>query len=199
MKRIAITGGIGVGKSSFCQTLTHHGHPVISADEKGKNAFQPSSSVYSLITELFQTPPHQPISTKYISEQIFNNPQLKKDFENIMHPYITQSILKEEDQMKKKGYSTIFYEIPLLFEKKLTNYFHVIILIVCKKKLQIQRVMNRFSLSTSQALNRIHSQMPETEKIKNSHILIENNQDLDHLKKSAKIVLKQLLQKGFIH
>ena len=198
MKRVAITGGIGVGKSSFCLTLTHYGHPVISADEEGKSALQTNSPVYSLIRQLFQLPAHQSVSTSYIAEKVFNNTQLKKDFENIMHPYIKQSILKKEKQIQQKGHSTIFYEIPLLFEQKLTNDFHFIILVICKKELQLKRVMNRFSLSQSQALRRIHSQMPEEEKIADSHIVIENNQSLDHLKKSAQRVLEKITKKGLI-
>ena len=188
MKKIAVTGGISVGKSSFCSILNQQGYPVISADEQAKKLLSPHSPCYPKILTLFNNPPQ--LTTKMMAQKIFSNSKLKVQLEACMHPYILQKIAEEEAQFK--AYDQVFYEIPLLFEKKLENRFHTVILVVCRTDLQIQRLMKRSQLSRSSAMQRIQSQMPQKEKLPKSDFIVENNKTLSALAHTAKHILTQL-------
>ncbi len=191
LKKVGITGGIGAGKSSFCDILAQLGYPVISADKQAKKALNPNSPCYAALLRLFNNPPH--LTPQMLAQKIFSDSKVKNQLESIMHPYIFQLIQQEEEKLKREHHSLIFYEIPLLFEKKLEKYFHFIILITCDENLQKKRVMKRFLLSESEAINRIHSQMSQQEKLSKSDFIVENNTTLDDLKKSANQILKKIM------
>lgn len=197
MKKIAVTGGIAVGKSSLCCILSRLGYPVISADSHAKKALSPNASIHSTILKLFQF--EKTLDPQVIAQKIFSYPRLKKQFEDIIHPWIIQSILTEEKEFKKKGCRVIFYEIPLLFEKNLESDFDFIVLVNCKKNIQKVRLMNRMSISKSQAEKRINSQWTQKEKFSKSDLIVDNNSKIDHLEKSALMIIKKFNLKKDSH
>lgn len=192
LKKIAVTGGIGVGKSSFCSILNQWGRPVISADEQAKKALSPNSPCYPDILKIFNNPPQ--LNAKIIAQKIFNNPKLKTQLEECMHPYILQKIIEETARFKE--HNQVFYEIPLLFEKNLENHFHFVILVICPEGLQKKRLMKRSQLSELEAVQRIQSQMPQEEKLPKSDFIVENNKTLTELTRTAKQVLMLLKKRG---
>ena len=192
MKKAAVTGGIAVGKSSLCRILADLGYPVISADEHTARALTPGSSVHSLILKLFHYPDDHILDRKIIAQKIFSDSKIKKKFENLIHPWITQSILKEEKEILKNSPAVVFYEIPLLFEKKLEDRFDVIILVDCPEEEQKKRLMSRMSLSHDEALQRIKAGGPKNKKLLKSHFVIQNNFTIKELKLSALNMIQSL-------
>ena len=189
MKKIGVTGGIGAGKTTFCSFLSQKGYPFISADEQAKKALSPKSPCYPALLKLF----HYPWTAGSIAQKVFSNPQLKTQFEAIVHPYILQRIQQQEDKLKKQNPPVIFYEIPLLFEKKLEKLFHFTVLITCSSYLQKKRVMKRSALSEKDIINRMKNQMPQKEKLPKSDFIVENNKTLNDLKISAQHILQCIL------
>ncbi len=191
--KVAITGGIGAGKSSMCQILIQQGFPVISADQQAQKALIKNSPIYSDILKLF--PNNLILDPKQIAEKIFSQPLLKKSFENIVHPYIFQCIKEEEKKIIQQGDRVIFYEIPLLFETDMFYYFNYIILITCPKELKIERVKKRMNIPEEQIFKRMFTQAQHDES--KVHFVVENSKSLKDLEKSTKDILHKLqLKKG---
>ena len=190
MIKIAITGGIGTGKSSLCRFFEDWGFPVISADKEARKALRKSSPLYTSLLKLFNKKTNESLDPKEISKEIFSNFSLKKQFESIVHPYIFECILQEEKKIK--NHSHIFYEIPLLFETNSLNYFNWIILVICSKNLQKERIITNMHLSSKEAQMRINAQEPQETKIEKSDIVIENNRSLEDLEQKAVDILKKL-------
>ena len=192
--KIAITGGIGAGKSSMCQILKQQGgFSVISADEQAAKALIEGSPAYSKIRQLF--PENPDLDSKQIAEKIFSQPSLKKDFEKIIHAHIFECIKEEERQLIQKGHTVIFYEMPLLFETNMSYYFNYIILVICSHNLKIERVKKRMNISEEQILKRISTQAQHDEN--KAHFVIENSKSLKDLEESTKNILQKLqLRKG---
>lgn len=188
--KIAVTGGIGAGKSSLCRFFKDWGWPVISADKEARKALAENSPLYPSLLKLFNKKPDESLNSKEIAREIFSNFSLKKKFESIVHPYIFKCILQKEEKLK--GHSHIFYEIPLLFETRLSSYFQWIVLVICSKKLQKERIITRMNLPPAEAQLRMDAQTNQKTKIKKSNIIVENNGSLDDLKKQALNVLKKL-------
>lgn len=190
MVKIAITGGIGTGKSSLCRFFEDWGFPVISADKEAHKALMAESPVYPSLLKLFNKKSTDSLNPKEIAKDIFSNLSLKKKFEDIMHPYIFESILQEEKKIK--NHSHTFYEIPLLFETNLMDYFNWIILVTCSKNLQKQRIIAKMHLSPAETQMRIDAQNPQETKTESSDIVIKNNGSLNDLKQKAEDILGKL-------
>ena len=188
--KIAVTGGIGAGKSSLCRFFKEWGWPVISADKEARKALAEDSPLSPSLLKLFNKKPNESLNSKEIAREIFSNFSLKKKFESIVHPYIFKCILQKEE--KFKDHSHIFYEIPLLFETHLSSYFNWIILVVCSKKLRKERIITSMNLSPREAQLRMDAQKDHKTKIKKSNIIVENNGSLEDLKKQAIDVLTKL-------
>ena len=186
--KVAVTGGIGSGKSTLCQHFKSLGFPVISADEQAAKGLKTNSPIYPDILKLFPT--NQELQPKKIAEEIFSKPLLKKSFEQIMHPYIFQCIKDEEEYLLKQNHRIIFYEIPLLFETNMSYHFNYIILITCPTDKRIKRVKEKMNISEDQILKRISAQVQHDEK--KAHFVIDNSKTLKELEKSAEDVLSQM-------
>ena len=189
MKKVAVTGGIGSGKSALCLIFQKWGQAVIYADAYSKQALDKNSTLYPKFLKLFQ---EKELKLDKIAEKIFSDSKLKQSYEKLIHPYIFQCIVEKENFLKKQGFPIIFYEIPLLFETRLSYYFDFIVLVVSTKKEQKERIMKKMNLSEKQALQRINSQIPYKEKIKKSHFIVKNSGSLSHLEVSAKRLMDSL-------
>ena len=187
MKRIGVTGSIATGKSSFCKFLKDKGYPVISADEHAKKALLPDSSCYSYLLKIFDSPP-LPLTSEWLAHQIFSNPHIKTQVENIMHPFIFREIKKAEKKFLESKF--IFYEIPLLFETHMEKYFDKIVLIYSPRNNQKKRLLQR--ISPSQAQKRIQSQMSQEEKLSKSNFIIHNDKTLKDLEHQAQTFLQTI-------
>ena len=190
MIKIAITGSIGSGKSSLCRFFENWGSPIISADIQARKALQKGSPLYPSLLQLFHKKTNESLDPKEIAQKIFSNFSLKEKFESIVHPYIFECILQEEKKLK--DHSHIFYEIPLLFETHLSSYFNWIILVICSKQLQAERIIQKMNLSPKEAQMRIKAQGDLKTKIEKSDIVVENNGTLNDLEQKASDIFKKL-------
>ena len=191
--KIVITGGMGAGKSSLCQIIVQQGFPVISADEQARKLLVKNSPIYSKILPLF--PENPDLNPHQIAEKIFSQASTKKSFEKIIHPYIFEHIKEEEKKWMQKGHTAIFYEIPLLFETKMSYYFNYIILVQCPQKLRVERVKKSMNLSEDQILKRMSTQIQHDEN--QAHFIVNNSKSLKDLEKSIDNIINKLkLRKG---
>lgn len=136
--KIAITGGIGSGKSTVANIIVQNGFPVYSCDK-----------VYA---DLLNSGYFDNVFKNEFGEEIFVNDKLSKDLlikklkkENsfnklnkITHPIIMQKIFEIS-----KGDDVAFFEVPLLFESKLESEFDQIIVVLRDFEERIKSVINR--------------------------------------------------------
>ena len=80
-------------------------------------------------------------------------------------------------------------DIPLLFESKLQHFVERILVVSVKEDVQLRRLMERNALSKEDALARIHSQLPVSEKEQGAHAVIYNNEKLEETEEQLKKIL----------
>ena len=128
-----------------------------------------------------------------LREEIFSSFDLKKRIESILHPIIFEECNKQLNFLKHEKY--IVLVIPLLFETK--NYISLIdeaLLIDCDLETQIERVMQRDSISKALANRIIKNQMNRQEKKLLADKVILNDGNINHLKTQLDIYYKKLLK-----
>lgn len=189
MKIVAITGGIGSGKSTFLKMLESLNQTTLSADELSKQV----TSIYGGIDEIksaleqefgeeiFQFGRH--IDRKKLASIVFNDKDKKKALEDIVLPQVHKEFEKRKEEFEKQGVETLFYEVPTLFEMGLENKFDQIILVTAPEDIRIKRVLKREeSITKEEIKSRINTQLPEEEKIKKSDLVFNNISSLDVMK-----------------
>ena len=119
------------------------------------------------------------IDRKKLGDLVFENPDLKKKLENIIHPQVKAEILRIFEQEKDKN--AIFISVPLLFETGFETLFDKVLFVTADENTRLNRLKARNQLSTTEALKRMKSQLPQEEKMKKSDFIINNNKSVQNL------------------
>lgn len=189
--RVAITGGIGSGKSAFAQIIEGKGFPVIKADELAKHLMSTHKSIKTRIIKSFGKESYSgdSLNTEHIAKIVFPDPEKTKILNSIVHPIVINEIKKMLD---KEPSPLVFCEAALIFEARMTPLFDYIVLITAEEPLRIQRVVDRDKVTPESVLLRMQNQMSEIEKNKRSHYIFENNGTLKELESKANLLITLL-------
>lgn len=144
--RIAITGQIGTGKSFVSNVLKSWGHAVYESDKEVKALYNNAIFVKKILREFKNSienieKKNGEIDKEKLSLHVFDNEKDLRRLEKIVHPILQNKQIKFIK--KHKGNDKLFFDIPLLFQKKLHRNFDFIIYTTVSKKIQKDRVMNR--------------------------------------------------------
>ncbi len=185
-KKIAVTGGIGSGKTLFCNILKSMGYDVFSCDDIYAEILQEEAYLSLLIKNFPECFPNGKFNKKILSERIFKNREDKKTLESLAHPLILQRLLK-----KMEDKEIVFAEVPLLFEGGYEELFDCVIALVRNKEDRIEAVRKRSRLTETEILNRMENQIDPALLFDKNCIIVENNGTVEELKeKTIKILSK---------
>ena len=185
-KKIAVTGGIGSGKTLFCNILKSLGYDVFSCDDIYADLLQEEAYLSLLIKNFPDCFSDGKLNKKILSERIFKNREDKKTLESFAHPLILQRLLK-----KMEDKEIVFAEVPLLFEGGYEELFDCVIALVRNKEDRIEAVKKRSRLTEAEILNRMENQIDPALLFDKNCIIVENNGTVEELKeKTIKILSK---------
>ena len=193
-KTIAITGGIGSGKSTFCSKLKEKGFKIHSSDEQVAKIYKNPEKkfvTYLRTIGLSKSISKKNIDKKIISKIIFENKQIRKKLELYIFKIVRKKrsdFIKKEKQKKTK---LIFIDIPLLFENNLERQFNKVISIIASKRVRLKRLKKTRKMTENQFKNITRSQTSDVIRKKKSDYVIYNNSTL----KDYKIKINKLISK----
>ena len=179
MKVIAITGGIGSGKSKVSNYLIEKGYPVYSADDRSKQLLLEDIIRVKIIDLLgpdaYTRDGKVYLANKpYIASKIFSDDVLRKKMEGIIHPAVRQDF---EDWLNKQSAEFIFQESALILASKKPYPFDKIIYVDADLDQRIQGIMKRDQTSREQILQRIAAQPQFEDHISQIDYIINNKFD----------------------
>jgi len=182
--KLGITGGVGSGKSVVCEYFTLKGLAVVSTDELARLAVMPGTAAYENIVNYFGADALSgdgSLDRKKLRRIITKDPDKKKMLENFVHPEVLRLMEAEFDAAKQREEPVVVFEVPLLFELGMRNFFDLTLTVCASRETQIKRMMNRDHVSYADAEALIGIQMPEEEKIRQSDVIIDNNASKEEL------------------
>ena len=189
MKRIAVVGGIGSGKTYAARLF---GLPVFNADKEVSKIYKGNKLVHKkLKIKLPKFIFSFPIKKKQISDAVKSHPKNLNLITNIVHPVVRKNMYKFLKNNKKK--KAVVLDIPLYFENNLNKKNDVVIFISTKKKLINQGLKKRNKLNTKLLKKLEKFQLPLKTKKKKSNYVIINDFRCKNLIKKIKIIKKEIL------
>ena len=194
MLKIAITGGIGAGKTAITDYLKYLDFTVIDADVISREMTGPGGCAITAICEKWGSDianQERGLDRDLMRSIIYSNEESTREFENI----VTKSVIKTVARLLKvhelRGSKVVFVAAPLLFECDMQDDYDAVWLVIADKDTRVERVSERDDLGY-EIINRIiASQMSDDEKAKLSSDVIENNGSLPELKKNVDKLLNK--------
>jgi dephospho-CoA kinase len=184
---IALTGGIGAGKSSAGSLLSQLGAVHVSADQLAREVLERGEEGYNQVIAQFGDGilSSGEIDRQKLAELVFNDSTKREELEKITHPLIYQRFKTIRKSLPEN--SVLIYEIPLLVESaaraERVNDFDLILSIETAEEIRVQRLTERgFPLHQIRA--RIAAQSRDEERRAIAHHVIENNGDRESLLRS---------------
>ncbi len=183
-KRIAVTGGIGSGKSAVMEILAEMGYPVFSCDEISHALWQDEDYLSTLSAAFPACSPAGRIDKQKLSALVFSDEAARKRLEKIAHPRIMQELLREMTA------PACFAEVPLLFEGGFASLFDGVLLVERERGSRIGAVMQRDGLTQEETERRISAQLSDPEREKEGVVILKNDGTVEELKEKVKNSLR---------
>lgn len=191
---VALTGGIGSGKSAVSQHLESLGVPVIDADTLAHRLVEPGSPALKEIQDAFGE--HLlnsggELDRAALREIIFDHPKQRKRLEAILHPRIREAM---EDWLAQQTAPYALLVIPLLFETNQTDLVDRVLVVDCDESLQIERVADRDGHARKQIRQIIATQVDRESRLRGADDVIENNGSLEALIEATERMHRRYLE-----
>ncbi|GAA9220523.1 dephospho-CoA kinase [Helicobacter pylori] len=190
---IALTGGIGTGKSTTIKILESQGYQILDADKIAhqllqEHRFEIAQHFGSDILE------KDILNRKKLGAIVFQNANELKWLEDFLHPLIRECMLQKAYELEK-NHQAYFLDIPLFLEVGGKKCYPVskVVLIYAPRVLQIERLLERDKLKEAEILQRLACQMDIEQKRAMSDYIIDNSSSLKDLNKQVERFLKTLL------
>ena len=195
VKILGLTGGIASGKSTVSKFFLDEGIPVIDTDLIARNLLNKGTEVYQEVITFFSDEillTNQEINRKKLGRIIFSNPQKREKLNAIVHPQVRKEVSLEISKHQETGTNILVLDVPLLFE---TNYQELVdftIVVYTSPLKQLERLIDRDSITKEYAKMKIDSQMPLDDKVKLADYVIDNSFSILDTKRDFKKILKDL-------
>jgi dephospho-CoA kinase len=175
MKKIGLTGGIGVGKTYVSKIFQQMGIPIFNADEQAKKCMVEDANLKAAVQLAFGENMYLKgvLQKDALAKIVFNNTEALVELNALVHPIVKQ---KFEDWCSLQSTSMVIKEAAILFESDSHVGLDAVVCVSAPEKLRISRVQKRDGNSVKQIQSRMSKQMPQTEKEELADFLIVNDQ-----------------------
>ena len=175
MKKIGLTGGIGVGKTYVSKIFQKMGIPIFNADEQAKKCMVDDANLKEAVQLAFGENMYLKgvLQKDALAKIVFNNTEALAELNALVHPIVKQ---KFEDWCCLQSTSMVIKEAAILFESDAHLGLDAVVCVSAPEKLRIARVQKRDGNSVEQIELRMSRQLPQAKKEELADYLIINDE-----------------------
>lgn len=168
MKRIAITGGIGAGKSYVCALLKQRGIDIYDCDKGAKRLMAESEDLKQRLMELVgpKTYVNGVLNKAAMASFLLASEENKQAINAIVHPAVIEDFYASGMQ---------WMECAILYEAHLEQTVDAVVCVTAPEKVRVRRIMKRDGISEDKAYEWLRCQMSQEEIVHRADIEIEND------------------------
>jgi len=192
---VALTGGIGAGKSLAAQYFSDLGARVVDADQLARVAIERGSTGFDEVILRFgeEILRDGDIDRKALAHIIFSDPQAKEDLEAIVHPRIRELFAVVVSDLQPE--EILIYEIPLLAETGSAKNFDLVITVEADLEIRKDRLRKR-GMFISEIERRLANQASREEREALADYVITNDGEEDQLLRAVENLWEELLSRA---
>jgi dephospho-CoA kinase len=175
MIKVAVTGGIGSGKSLVCEIFEKIGIPVFNADQSAKKIMDTNEAIKDKLISYFGIgifDNEKRLIRNKFANIIFKDKSLLLKVNEIVHPAVREEF---EEWANRQNSPYVIEEAAIVFESGQTSLFDKIIAVTAPLEMKIERVMSRDKVSRENILDRINNQYTDEQINKKSDFIIIND------------------------
>ena len=200
---VVLTGGVASGKSAVSEQLARLGACIVDTDVVAHWVTQPGNPGFDAIVKqwgdevLAQGPDQKRVLDRAkLRKLVFNDPAQRKTLEALLHPLIMAEVNRQLAQPTKEECSYAVVVIPLFAENPRLLEPQAVVVIDAPESAQIQRLISRDGIDEELAHQMLNAQASRAERRALATFVIENDDDLETLKKRA-VALDGQLKRRF--
>ena len=188
-KKIAVTGGIGSGKSCVLRIVEKLGYPVYSCDEIYKELLKNPEFLAKINQNFESVVEDGKLNRQKLSKIVFEDKKERERLDKITHPEIITLALQKAD-----ANSLSFIEVPLLFEGHFEGLFDGVLIVLRERDERIKSIVERDKITKDEAILRINSQFNYDNGDFAKYYVIHNNSNLSDLEQNTVKIIKDIIK-----
>ena len=197
MLLVGLTGNIGSGKSTVAQMLSERGATIIDADVLARRAVEAGTPAFAKIVARWGSSilaPDGHLDRAALRRVVFADHAQLEELNQIAHPEVERLRARLIDQAKRRGDRVVVCDIPLLFERHMTDRFDRILLVDSHRAIRLERLVKERGLRETEAMEMIAAQMPAELKRARADFIVENDGTFAQLERRVNEVWTSLVR-----
>jgi len=195
MIRIAVTGGIGSGKSTVCSTFRRMRIPVLSADDLSKSIANSDPGVRRRIKKALGRGAYTAsgkLDRGYVAVKVFSKPSLRSRIEAILHPAVLRDVRSWFHAQRKTGTPIAVVEAALVFESGLDTLVDLVVVVDAPGNVRLRRIIRRDKAPAAHVKRRMAAQMSDTDRRALADVVLSNTSSKEALARRARFLIQVL-------
>ena len=193
MRILALTGSIGMGKSTTAKMFAEAGVPVYDADAAVHKIYE-GEAAPAIEAAFPGTTADGKVDRAKLSAKVVHNQAAIKQLEQIVHPMLGASRKKFLDDAERSGAPVVVMDIPLLFETGGEKRVDAVVVVTTSPENQRERILARGTM-TSEALDGILArQLPDAEKRERADFVVDTSHGLDPVRERIRDILAEVVK-----
>jgi dephospho-CoA kinase len=195
---VALTGGIGAGKSTVAAMLAARGAVVLDADRVARDVVEPDQPAFAQIVERFGgdlVGADGHLDRAALAQRAFADEQSRKDLESITHPAIGAEFGRRLQDAPKNG--IVVLDIPLFAESPAARErgHNAVIVVEAPRELRLDRLEAR-GVERPDAERRMAAQATDEERRAHATWVLDNSSDEAHLQRQVDTLWEELIRRS---
>jgi dephospho-CoA kinase len=187
---LGLTGSIGMGKSTTANLFAEAGVPVYDADAAVHRLYE-GEAAPAIEAAFPGTTENGGVDRVRLSACVVHDPGAMKKLEEIVHPMLGASRQKFLDDAERSGAPVAVIDIPLLFETGGEKRVDAVVVVTTTAELQRKRILARPNMTEEKLQAILDRQMPDAEKRKRAHFVVDTSHGLDPVRARIRDILDQ--------
>lgn len=197
---VGLTGGIASGKSLVAKVFQDLGAHIIDADKIVHELLEPGQQAWEEVVKYFGPEivfPDKTIDRRKLGAIVFNDAEKRAWLNQCLHPKVFAVYTARVKHLSARELDAIIVlDAALLIETGYHKKMDRIVVVYADQEQQMERLTSRDRFSREQALVRIRSQMPLSEKRKQADYVIENTGTREETEQQARVIFQKLKQEA---
>jgi len=187
---LGLTGSIGMGKSTTAKLFAEAGVPVYDADAAVHLLYE-GEAAPAIEAAFPGTTENGRVDRDRLSARVVHDPAAMRKLEEIVHPMLGASRQKFLRDAEQSGAPVTVIDVPLLFETGGEKRVDAVVVVTTTAELQRKRILARPNMTEEKLQAILVRQMPDAEKRKRAHFVVDTSHGLDPVRARIRDILDQ--------